>query len=336
MNDGVLLLLLGTHARPHADAGAAGVGEYLRADLVEGTDEAVAFDGVAHLLRSGRDGELRFRDQFFLDRLLREGSGARDVFVGGVGAGADQADFHFHRPAVCGGNLFHLTDWSSQVGGEGAVDVRFEFAEVDLDHFVEIFFRIGIHFRVAGEVFAHRVGQFGHIGATGGAQVAFHAGIVAEGGSGSADLGAHVTDRAFAGTAHGRRAFAEVFDDRAGSAFHGEDAGDFQDHILRAGPAVEFTGQFDADEFRPFEFPGKSGHHVAGVCTADTDGDHAEAARVHRMAVGTDHHTTGEGVVLEYHLVDDTGARLPEADAVFIGDGRKEVEDLFAFLDGKG
>jgi hypothetical protein len=61
---------------------------------------------------------------------------------------------------------------------------------------------------------------------------------------------------------------------------------------------------------------GKPGHHVDRVGAADADGDHAQAAGVGGVAVGADHHAAGEGVVLEHHLVDDAGARLPEADAV--------------------
>ena len=42
------------------------------------------------------------------------------------------------------------------------------------------------------------------------------------------------------------------------------------------------------------------------------------------MGVCTDHKTTGESVVLEGDLVDDTGARLPETETVG-GSGSKEV-----------
>jgi hypothetical protein len=53
-------------ARPLADAGAAGVGQHDAADALEVFEHAVAFDGVAHLLRAGGDRELRLRlDPFF-------------------------------------------------------------------------------------------------------------------------------------------------------------------------------------------------------------------------------------------------------------------------------
>ena len=73
---------------------------------------------------------------------------------------------------------------------------------------------------------------------------------------------------------------------------------------------------------------GQPGHHVDRVGAADADRDHAEAARVRRVAVGADHHPAGERVLLEHDLVDDPGARLPEADAVLRRHGAQELVDL--------
>ena len=54
------------------------------------------------------------------------------------------------------------------------------------------------------------------------------------------------------------------------------------------------------------------------------------------MAVGTDHHPPGEGVVLKNDLVNDTGSRLPEADPVLIADGGEEIVDLTVLVVGAG
>ncbi len=70
---------------------------------------------------------------------------------------------------------------------------------------------------------------------------------------------------------------------------------------------------------------GIAGHHVDGVGAADTDGDHAEATGVRRVAVGADHHPAREGVLLEHDLMDDARARLPEPDAVL---GRHRLEEV--------
>ena len=84
----------------------------------------------------------------------------------------------------------------------------------------------------------------------------------------------------------------------------------------------------DADELRPAHVEGEAGHHVDRVGAADTDRDHAEPARVRRVAVGADHHPARERVVLEHDLVDDPRSGLPEADAVSRRDGAQEVVDL--------
>ncbi len=51
------------------------------------------------------------------------------------------------------------------------------------------------------------------------------------------------------------------------------------------------------------------------------------------MAVGTDHHAAGEGVVLQHHLVDDARTGFPEADAVLVADALQEVEHLVALVE---
>ena len=275
-----------------------------------GADEAVAFDGGSAPARSGRDGELRSWDQFFSTacfarkrraRCLRRRSWCRS-----------RSGRLPLSPAsrLVAANLFHFTDRCGVVGERpltcGSSSLRL------ISITLSKYFSDRHTLRVAGEVFAHlrwpvRLG----IGATGGAQVAFHAGIVAEGGSGGADPRRPCYRSCLAGTAHGRAPSPKYSTTAPVIRLHGEDAGDFRDHILRAGPAVEFTGQFDADEFRPLEFPGKSGHHVAGVGTADTDGDHAEAAAFTVWPSVPIIIPAGEGVVPEYHLVDDNGARLP-------------------------
>lgn len=52
------------------------------------------------------------------------------------------------------------------------------------------------------------------------------------------------------------------------------------------------------------------------------------------MRVGTDHQTTGESVVLQNDLVDDTGTGLPETDVVLGSSGGKEVVDFLVDVVG--
>jgi hypothetical protein len=52
------------------------------------------------------------------------------------------------------------------------------------------------------------------------------------------------------------------------------------------------------------------------------------------VRVGADKETTGESIVLEEDLVNDTRAGLPETDVVLGAGGGKEVVDLLVDVDG--
>ena len=182
---------------------------------------------------------------------------------------------------------------------------------------------------------ATRVGGVGDGLPPGGLEVGGHVRVVGEERRGGADLGAHVADGALAGGRDGVGAGAEVLDDGAGAALHGEDLGDLEDDVLRARPAGELAGEVDADELGPADVEREAGHHVDGVGAADPDGHHAEAAGVGGVAVGADHHPAGEGVVLEHDLVDDARARLPEADAVAGRHRPEELVDLAVDVEGE-
>ncbi len=106
------------------------------------------------------------------------------------------------------------------------------------------------------------------------------------------------------------------------------------DDVLRRRPAREVAGEMDADQLGMEHFPRQPRHHLAAVRAADADREHAEAAAVGRVRVGADHEPAGEGVVLQHDLVDDAGARPPEADAELARGGAEEVVDLPVFLDG--
>ena len=74
--------------------------------------------------------------------------------------------------------------------------------------------------------------------------------------------------------------------------------------------------------------PGQPRHRLHGVRAADADRARAEAAGVRRVRVGADDQRARESVLLQDDLVDDAGARAPEAGAVLGGRGRQEVVDL--------
>ena len=204
--------------------------------------------------------------------------------------------------------------------------------EVDFDHTVEELFGRGLDFGVGLEVLGDRVGGGDDLVAAGGLQVAAHGVVVAEGGAGGAHFGAHVADGRLAGGAQGTGAVAEVLHDGVGAALDGEDPGQLQDHVLRGGEPLQLAGQLHADQLRVLQLPGEADHGVHGVGSAHADREHAEAARVHGVRVGPDHHSAGEGVVLEHHLVDDARAREPAVDTVLGRDRLQEVVDLRVLL----
>ena len=109
---------------------------------------------------------------------------------------------------------------------------------------------------------------------------------------------------------------ADVLDDRVGGARDGQAAGDPEDHVLRRRPAAEPPGEVHRDASRIERLPGEARDHLHRVGAADADRARAEAAGVRRVGVGAEDQRAREGVVLEHDLVDDPGARLPEAQAV--------------------
>src|SRR5580698_6613677 len=72
---------------PLTDTGTACIGEDDAADLVEGLQKSILFDGKADLLGTGGNGEFRLYFEFLIDRLPGEGCRAADIFVRRVGAG---------------------------------------------------------------------------------------------------------------------------------------------------------------------------------------------------------------------------------------------------------
>ena len=129
-------------AGPLADAGATGVGQYDAVDLLESLQDAVALHGEADLLGAGGDGEFGFElSGPWRPRIFGDVGRAVQVFVAGVGAGADEADFEHggELKFVDGGGEF--ADGEGAVRRVGAVDVGFEGIEVDLDYPVEVLSR---------------------------------------------------------------------------------------------------------------------------------------------------------------------------------------------------
>jgi len=124
-----------------------------------------------------------------------------------------------------------------------------------------------------------------------------------------------------------------VLDDGASATLDGEDTSNLEDDILGGGPARELASELDTNDLGGLQLPGETGHDVDGISTTDTNSSHTETTSVGGVGVSADEETTGESVVLEEDLVDDTRAGLPETDVVLGASRGKEVVDLLVDVD---
>ena len=88
---------------------------------------------------------------------------------------------------------------------------------------------------------------------------------------------------------------------------------------------MQTAGELHADELRHLELPLHAHEAVDQVSAAHADCQHAETARSRRVAVGDEHHSAREIVILEENLVTDARARRPEVKAVALGSAGKEI-----------
>ena len=94
------------------------------------------------------------------------------------------------------------------------------------------------------------------------------------------------------------------------------------------------TSEFHTNELWCFQLPGKVGHNIHSVSAADSNSAHPKTASIGGVGVGTDQQATGEGIVLEEDLVDDTRTGFPEANVVLGARGGQKVVDLLVDLNG--
>ena len=105
---------------------------------------------------------------------------------------------------------------------------------------------------------------------------------------------------------------------------------------IRGGPARQLTSELDTNDLRSLQLPGQIGHDVDGIGTTNTNGAHTQTTSVGGVGVGTDQETTGESIVLEKDLVDNTRAGSPETNVVLGACGGKEVINLLVDRDSAG
>ena len=133
-HDGVLLPLGHVLPVPLTDAGAASVGEDDAAKLSHGVGEAVSLDGGPDLLTAGGDVEGALGLEALGKGLLHQRGDPAHVLVARVGAGPDETILNLERPLVLLGGIRQLGDGGGEVRSEGAIDVRLQSAQVNLDN----------------------------------------------------------------------------------------------------------------------------------------------------------------------------------------------------------
>ena len=206
--------------------------------------------------------------------------------------------------------------------------MRLKLRKVDLDSLVVLGSLVGL------QVVAELLGVLGLGGSSGSVEVGGHSLVVREEGGGGTDLGTHVTDGSHTSTREGLYSGTVVLDDGTGSTLDGQDTCDLENDVLGRGPAVHLSVEVDTNDLGGLELPRDVGHDIDSVGSSNTTGDHTETSGVGGVRVGSDHHETWEGVVLEDDLVDDTGSWLPETDTVFGTGSGKEVVNLLVDVDG--
>src|SRR5690606_19899404 len=92
-----------------------------------------------------------------------------------------------------------------------------------------------------------------------------------------------------------------------------------ENHILGSTPAGEFTGKLHSNKFGHFQLPWQTSHYIHRIRTTNTNSNHAQSTCIWSMRVCPHHHTSREGIILEYHLVDDTRTRFPKSNSIFVG-----------------
>jgi hypothetical protein len=174
--------LLDIASVPLTNARTASVGEDHTTELLEGLELTVTLNGGTNLLRTGGDSEGSLGLDTVVEGITGNGGSAGHILVRGVGARADQTDLELVGPAVVLDSLAELGDGSSQIGGEGTVDVGLELGKVDLNQLVVL------GTLVRSEAVGVRAGKISDLGSLGGGEVVVHTVVEGEERGGGTDF----------------------------------------------------------------------------------------------------------------------------------------------------
>jgi hypothetical protein len=145
-------MLIGIVARPLADARTTGVGQHNTSDFLENTQVPISINGKR---TSSEPGVTVYSDFTFnpLSSACCATEAARvissyELFV----HEPISPHFQLFGPAIFYNRFGEIRYRMGEVGRERPVDMRFEIREMDFNHLVKIFFRMGIYLRVTCQV----------------------------------------------------------------------------------------------------------------------------------------------------------------------------------------
>jgi len=330
--DGVVLALLhfiGTI--PLANAGTAGVGQHDTASLGETVQGLVAVEGSTDLLTTRGDEEVRFGletgGRGLLDQVLSTGH----VLVRGVGAATYETSSEGLRPLLFADSVGELGQGHRKVGSEGSVDVRLQLRQVDSDQLIVLGLAVSPQ-QVTGTRGSNLCSGLGNVATVSSLQVGDHARREGEEGGGGTNLSTHVTASGHTSTAKCLDTRAVVLNHKASTTADSQLACQVQNDVLWRRPAAKLALKTNTQDAGSLQLPRSIDQRIDSIGTADTDSNGTQTTGVRGVAVGTQHHQTGSGVVLQDALVDNTRTRGPELDAVALGRALQEVKHFTVTL----
>lgn len=95
-------------------------------------------------------------------------------------------------------------------------------------------------------------------------------------------------------------------------------ASQVQNNIFWRSPSAELASELDTKDLGCLEFPRRIYQGVHCVCATHTDSNRSQTTGVRRVAVCSQNHYTRCTVVFQHGLVDDTRARWPKLNSIFL------------------
>ena len=316
---------------PLSDARAAGIGHDQGTNLLEVIEDTITLGSIANLLRTRVDDELTLYLDALLVSLACHTCRTGQILIGRVGTASYQSNFYHHRIIISRTLRLHVRDRGCRIWSKRTIEMWLDLREVDFYNLVVEGRWIGKHLVISTKFSSVLLGKRSNLLTTRLAEI--FAGILVEweDRAGSTQLCTHVTDGSLTGSRNAVQTIAEIFEDGIGTTLHGENAQDFENHILWSSPARELAREMHTDEARHLELPRLTSKHIHGISATDTHSYHTETAGVWCMRIGTYHHTSRECIVLKHHLMDDTGTWSPESDVIFL---RYRLQEIIYLLVG--